>query len=182
MSDIILVDPNDVEIGHGSKLDVHRSGQLHRAFSVFVFDDDGRLLLQRRAAVKYHSPGLWSNTCCGHPRAGERTIESARRRLREEMGIDCPLTPAFAFTYRAELDRDLIEHEIDHVFVGRRSGDPEPDPSEVGEWKWVEPDDLAEGFRRNPERYTAWLGLALQGLEENGWFGDVRGGGRSDHV
>src|ERR1051326_4362398 len=114
MDEIILVDANDVEVGQGSKMEVRRRGKLRRAFSVFVFDKGGRLLLQQRAAGKYHSPGLWSNTCCGHPRSGETTALSTRRRLREEMGIDCALTEAFAFTYRAELDRDLIEHEIDH--------------------------------------------------------------------
>src|ERR1043166_653431 len=101
MDEIILVDANDVEVGQGSKMEVHRRGQLHRAFSVFVFDKGGRLLLQQRAAGKYHSPGLWSNTCCGHPRSGETTAQSAGRRLREEMGIDCALTEAFAFPYRA---------------------------------------------------------------------------------
>lgn len=170
MDEIILVDANDVEVGQGSKMEVHRRGQLHRAFSVFVFDKGGRLLLQQRAAGKYHSPGLWSNTCCGHPRSGETTAQSAGRRLREEMGIDCALTEAFAFTYRAELDRDLIEHEIDHVFVARFDGSPSPDPSEVGDWKWEQPAAVADDVRRHPDRYSAWLGQAMEGLEKGGWL------------
>ncbi|HEX7957304.1 MAG TPA: isopentenyl-diphosphate Delta-isomerase, partial [Pyrinomonadaceae bacterium] len=115
---LILVDADDRELGAGEKLEVHRAGALHRAFSVFVFDGRGRLLMQRRAAGKYHSGGLWSNTACGHPRPGEATRAAARRRLREEMGLDCELSAAFEFVYRAELGDSLVEHEYDHVFVG----------------------------------------------------------------
>src|SRR5918997_6672888 len=126
---VILVDEADREVGTGSKLEAHREGALHRAFSVFVFDRRGRLLLQKRAAGKYHSGGLWSNTCCGHPRPGEATAEAARRRLREEMNFDCELRAAFEFLYRAQFTNKLIEHEYDHVFVGEFGGVFVPDES-----------------------------------------------------
>src|SRR5687768_17165134 len=116
---VILVDEWNREVGADEKLRAHESGALHRAFSVFVFDAAGRLLLQRRARSKYHSGGLWSNTACGHPRPGEGTDEAARRRLREEMGFECGLREAFVFTYRAELEGGLVEHEFDQVFVGQ---------------------------------------------------------------
>src|SRR4051812_34432219 len=121
---LILVDAHDRELGAGEKLQVHLAGALHRAFSIFVFDAAGRLLIQKRAPGKYHSAGLWSNTACGHPRPGEATAPAARRRLREEMGLDCELHEAFEFLYRAELGDALVEHEYDHVFVGTHVGDP----------------------------------------------------------
>src|ERR1041384_1067698 len=115
---VVLGDERDLEVGAGEELAVHRSGTLHRAFSIFVFDHAGRVILQRRAGGKYHSAGLWSNTCCGHPRPGEPVETAAHRRLREEMGFDCSLAWSFTFTYRAVLDRGLTEHEVDHVWVG----------------------------------------------------------------
>src|SRR2546423_9920022 len=127
---LILVDSSDREIGVGEKLETHREGRLHRAFSIFIFDGAGRLLLQKRAPTKYHSGGLWSNTACGHPRPGEETVAAAHRRLREEMGFDCELRAAFGFLYRAELRERLIEHEYDHVFVGEFRGAPAPDVAE----------------------------------------------------
>ena len=134
---VVLVDERDVAIGTQEKLRAHRDAALHRAVSVFVFDGSGAMLLQRRAAGKYHSGGLWSNAACGHPRPGETPADAPHRRLREEMGIDCPLAPAFTFTYRAELGAGLVEHEVDHVFVGRSGADPAPDPGEVDGWRWV---------------------------------------------
>ncbi len=160
---LILVDADDRELGAGEKLEVHRAGTLHRAFSVFIFDRRGRLLLQQRAAGKYHSAGLWSNTACGHPRPGEATREAARRRLREEMGLDCELREAFEFVYRAELEGSLVEHEYDHVFVGTCETEPAPDPSEVAAWRWVTMGELREGLRAEPRRYSSWLKLAIEG-------------------
>ena len=160
---VILVDEQDRELGASEKLRAHAEGALHRAFSVFVFDRAGRLLLQRRARAKYHSGGLWSNTCCGHPRPGEQTAAAARRRLREEMNFDCELREAFGFVYRAELENALVEHEYDHVFVGEFEDAPAPDPSEVEEWKWMELVDLRRELREEPERYSYWLKMVVEG-------------------
>ena len=160
---LILVDAEDRELGPGEKLRAHLEGALHRAFSVFIFDRRGRLLMQKRAAAKYHSAGLWSNTACGHPRPGEATREAARRRLREEMGLDCELRAAFEFLYRAELEGALVEHEYDHVFVGTHEGDPAPDPAEVEDWRWVPMDELRRGLKDEPRRYSPWLKLVVEG-------------------
>jgi isopentenyl-diphosphate delta-isomerase len=161
---VILVSESDEAIGEAKKLEAHRLGLLHRAFSVFVLDDDGRVLLQRRARSKYHSPGLWSNTCCGHPRPGERTIDAASRRLREEMGIECDLFPVFSFRYRAELDSGLVEHEVDHVFIGRSMGAPRHDPGEVDEWRWMRVDQARAWSEREPQSFTAWFPAVFTGL------------------
>lgn len=164
---VILVDEQDRELGVVEKMQAHRDGALHRAFSVFVFDPAGRLLLQKRAAGKYHSGGLWSNTCCGHPRPGEATVDAARRRLREEMNFDCDLREAFDFIYRAELEGALVEYEFDHVLIGERAGDPPaPDPSEAEDWRWVSMGELRAGLRDDPARYSRWLKLAV---ESEGW-------------
>ena len=160
---LILVDEHDRELGACGKLEAHRAGALHRAFSVFVFDRRGRLLMQKRARDKYHSAGLWSNTACGHPRPGEATAEAARRRLREEMGFDCALREAFGFVYRAELEGALVEYEYDHVFFGTHEADPAPDPTEVEEWRWVGMDELRRGLREEPRRYSYWLKLVVDG-------------------
>ncbi|HLB36849.1 MAG TPA: isopentenyl-diphosphate Delta-isomerase [Gemmatimonadales bacterium] len=157
---VILVDERDAPVGELEKLEAHRRGALHRAFSVFVHDREGRVLLQRRAQSKYHSGGLWSNTCCGHPRPGENTGAAATRRLREEMGFECRLEAAGGFLYRARLG-DLTEHEFDHVFAGRFDGDPRPDPAEVAEWGWTHVDQLTRDLVTHPERYTVWLAKAL---------------------
>lgn len=162
---VILVDEQDRELGAVEKMQAHREGALHRAFSVFVFDAEGRLLLQRRARAKYHSGGLWSNTACGHPRPGEATQAAAHRRLREEMGFDCELREAFDFLYRAELAGGLVEHELDHVFVGRFDGEPAPDASEVEGWRRTTLEKLREDLGRRPDEYSYWLRVAL-GLEE----------------
>jgi isopentenyl-diphosphate delta-isomerase len=160
---VVLVDERDRPLGDADKLDAHRQGRLHRAFSVFVVDGVGRLLLQRRAALKYHSGRLWSNTCCGHPRPGENTRAAAERRLAEEMGLGCPLEAVGAFVYRAPLG-DLVEHEYDHVFRGRFEGDPRPDPAEVEAWRWMPLEDLHADLAAYPGTYTVWLSEALEQL------------------
>ena len=166
---LILVDADDREVGTESKLPAHVDGKLHRAFSVFVFDGAGRMLLQRRAAQKYHSAGLWSNTCCGHPLSGEPTEEAAHRRLGEEMGFDCPLQPVFRFRYRAEVDNGLVEHEYDHVLVGRFDGSPVPNPEEVAEWRWAAFEDVSEDHVVNPTTYSVWFKIALREFQVRGW-------------
>ena len=159
---VIVIDEADRALGTASKREAHVAGILHRAFSVFVIDAEGRVLLQRRASDKYHSGGLWTNTACGHPRPGEDTAEAAARRLREEMGIRCAIEPAGAFHYRATLANGLIEHELDHVFVGHWSGVPAPDPREAEDWRWVGVAALREEVQAHPDRFTAWLVGALE--------------------
>jgi isopentenyl-diphosphate delta-isomerase len=159
---VVLVDQRDRERGTAPKLAVHRTGALHRAFSVFVFDAAGRLLLQRRAAAKYHSGGLWTNTCCGHPRPGEAVVAAAERRLVEEMGFSTTLRRVGAFTYRAPVGGGLVEHEYDHVLVGAFDREPVPTPAEVDEWRWVAPDALRAECQEHPERFTSWFAQALR--------------------
>ena len=178
--EVILVDERDRELGASAKLRAHREGALHRAFSVFVFDDAGRLLLQKRASGKYHSGGLWSNTACGHPRPGEATEAAARRRLREEMNFDCELREEFSFLYRAELEGGLVEHEYDHVFTGTYSGRPAPDPAEVEDWEWVTIAELRRAVGREPARYSRWLRIVIEDsrwhrLRASGGNGGVKG-------
>lgn len=158
---VTLVDADDNVLGAEAKLRAHREGKLHRAFSIFVFDRDRRLLLQRRSAHKYHSASLWSNTCCGHPRPGEATASAAARRLREEMGFACELRPAFRTIYHATLAGSMVEHELDQVLVGRFDGVPSPDPSEVDDIARVPLDDLRRRVAAAPGEYTAWLRLLL---------------------
>lgn len=157
---VVLVDEKDREIGTQEKLQAHVDGALHRAFSVFIFNDRGEMLLQQRHPDKYHSGGLWSNACCSHPRPGESVADAARRRLHEEMGIRCALRPAFQFVYQTRLG-DLYEHEYDHVFLGCFNGDPEPDQNEVADWRWASADALRRDVAAHPERYTYWFRLAL---------------------
>lgn len=165
MEQVVLVDEADAPVGAEEKSAAHQAGLLHRAFSVFVFDGAGRLLLQRRAPGKYHSAGQWSNTCCGHPRPGEPLLQAARRRLREEMGFDCALRPIGAYRYRAELDNGLTENEIDQLLVGDSDGPPSPDPAEASEWRWAEPEALRREIAENPLRFTVWLrGCLAQAL------------------
>ncbi|MDQ3101337.1 MAG: isopentenyl-diphosphate Delta-isomerase, partial [Bacteroidota bacterium] len=139
---VVLVNEQDEEIGTMPKLEAHQKGVLHRAFSIFIFNDDGELLLQRRAKDKYHSAGLWSNTCCSHPRSGEALEIAAVRRLREEMGMEVPLQHRTSFIYHAEFENGLKEHELDHIFFGRSMKDPNPDPAEVADWKYVNAEQL----------------------------------------
>lgn len=161
---VVLVDARDRALGTAEKLDAHRRGLLHRAFSVFAFDAAGRLILQRRAAGKYHGAGLWTNACCSHPGPGEPVAAAASRRLREEMGFSAELRPAFAFLYRAEVGGGLVENEYDHVLLGRCDARPEPDPAEVDEWRAEAPDALLADVARAPQRYTVWFRLALAEL------------------
>lgn len=161
---VVLVDQHDVEVGVAPKLEAHRDGRLHRAVSVVLFDDRGRVLLQRRALEKYHSGGLWSNTCCGHPRPGESVTDAARRRLRDELGIvGCDLTLVGDFLYRAELTDGLVEHELDHVLIGRWSGVLGPDPREVSETRWVDRAALLEAIDHGaPGDFTVWAGAVVR--------------------
>jgi isopentenyl-diphosphate delta-isomerase type 1 len=158
---LILVDGNDRQIGTGLKLQVHREGLLHRAFSIFIFDHKGRLLLQRRAAGKYHSANLWTNTCCGHPRPGEETEHAAHRRLGEEMGLACPLREVMTLTYQARVPGNLIEHEFDHIYIGTFDGEPQANPTEASEWRWIEIPALQQWVDTAPEALTAWFNVIL---------------------
>ncbi len=157
MNDITLVNEDDIQIGVGKKMDVHRRGLLHRAFSVFIFNDNHEVLIQKRALEKYHCGGLWANTCCSHPAPGETWTDAAHRRLPEEMGFDCGLKEEFVFTYRAEFENNLIEHEIDHVFFGKWNGTPKMNPEEVCDYRWVALDDLFREVKETPEMFAPWF-------------------------
>ena len=160
---VVLVDSDDTAIGTAEKLHVHRTGQLHRAVSVFLFDARGRMWLQRRARHKYHSPGLWSNACCTHPRPGETAAAAATRRVREELGAECSrLWPLFSFVYYAPLEDGLVEHEYDHVFAGRMDVDPRPDPREVEAVRAVAVPRLLRTIHARPECFTPWLRIAVE--------------------
>lgn len=158
---VILVDSEDREIGTEEKMEAHRSGVLHRAFSAFVVRPDGHMLLQRRAFSKYHSPGLWSNTCCSHPRPGETVLEAANRRMIEEMGMTVNLQPAFSFVYRADLPGQLVEHEFDHVLIGSSEQVPVPVAAEVDDWRWESSDRILSELAKTPDEFTVWFRIAL---------------------
>ncbi|MDB4891636.1 MAG: Isopentenyl-diphosphate delta-isomerase [Gemmatimonadetes bacterium] len=166
---VVLVDVEDHEVGVASKLKAHQDGQLHRAFSVLVFDSSGSMLLQRRSALKYHSAGLWSNSCCGHPRPGEDLTQAAQRRLREELGLDVALHPEFSFIYEAALEGGMHEHELDHVFVGYSDADPVPDPGEVSEWRRVAPRELMREMSADPAAFTVWFDILMRRTEASRW-------------
>ena len=158
---VILVNNNDQPLGAMEKMEAHEKGMLHRAFSIFIFNSEGKLLMQRRADEKYHSAGLWTNTVCSHPRTGEKILEAAHRRLKEEMGIDCDLEEVYSFTYKAHVGDGMTEHEFDHVFVGHSDEIPVPDPEEVSEWKYVSLDWLLNDVKENPGDYTIWFAKIL---------------------
>ena len=160
---VVLVDEDDRPQGTAEKLRAHTEGWMHRAFSVFVFDPAGRLLIQQRAPGKYHSGGLWSNTCCSHPGPDESPAEAAQRRLYEEMGFSCAVTRAFSSTYRTPVGPRLTEHEYDHVFVATvDSVQVQPNPDEVADWQWTAPTTLRQNIRAHPDRYTPWFRLLLE--------------------
>lgn len=161
-TEVILVNEKDEVLGSMEKLEAHEKGLLHRAFSIFVFNSKGELLIHQRAFGKYHSEGLWTNTCCSHPAPGETIIEAAHRRLKEEMGLSCQMQQAFHFVYKAELDNNLIEHELDHVVIGICDSNPEINPDEAIDFKWVELSDLLIDVSKNPSNYTFWFKTILQ--------------------
>ena len=164
---VVLVDEQDRPLGVEAKLKAHEAGgRLHRAFSVFLFDAAGRMLLQRRATTKYHFGGLWTNACCSHPQWGEDVVSGAKVRLREELGVVADLSEAFTFVYRADDPASgLTEHEFDHVLFGQFDGRPEPDPAEVDGWRWVDPYELSRDVAAHPERYTPWFRIALDQVQ-----------------
>ena len=159
---VILVDEKDNVLGTLSKLEVHAKGLLHRAISVFLFDDEGNWIIQQRALNKYHSAGLWTNTCCSHPNYNETVIDAANRRLMEEMGVECELNFVFKLLYRTELDNELVEHELDHVFIGFTNQLPKPNVDEVKTWKLMSFLEIHQDVQNNPDHYTEWFKLLYQ--------------------
>lgn len=154
---VILVNENDEQIGLMPKMEAHEKGVLHRAFSVFIFNDQNELLLQQRSLDKYHSPGLWTNTCCSHQRHGETSLEAGRRRLQEEMGFSTVLKETTSFIYKAPFDNGLTEHELDHILVGKYNKQPQINKEEVASWKWMELEAVKKDIELNPDEYTAWF-------------------------
>lgn len=154
---VILVNMKDEPVGLMPKMEAHQKGELHRAFSVFVFNDRNELMLQQRALDKYHSPGLWTNTCCSHQREGETNIEAGKRRLQEEMGFSTDLEDTISFIYKAPFDNGLTEHEFDHILVGKFNAKPKPNPGEAASWKWMSLEGVAQDMRTNPNIYTEWF-------------------------
>ena len=162
---VVLVDGSDNEIGVMEKMEAHRRGLLHRAFSVFIFNHAGEMLLQRRAIEKYHSGGLWTNACCSHPRPGEDVALAANRRLEEELGFQTSLKPLFSFTYQTEFGNGLTEHEFDHVLAGFYDGKIDPDPTEVEEFRYSSLSKISEEMISNPENFTSWFRIAFPRIE-----------------
>ncbi|MFV8281662.1 isopentenyl-diphosphate Delta-isomerase [Christiangramia marina] len=154
---VILVNEKDEQIGLMEKIEAHEKALLHRAFSVFVFNDKHELMIQQRALSKYHSPGLWTNTCCSHQREGESNIEAGKRRLQEEMGFSTELKDTISFIYKAPFDNGLTEHEFDHILVGYFEGKPDLNPDEVAEWKWMSLEAIEKDMQANPFIYTEWF-------------------------
>lgn len=165
---IILVDEKDREIGTEKKQKAHQNGaKLHRAFSAFVFNSDGRMMLHLRARPKYHGGGLWTNACCGHPRPGETTDAGMIRRLKEEMGFMCPLKEITAFEYRApNVGNGLTEHEYDHIFFGTFDGEPKLNPEECEDWKWIDVAEIRKDINKNPQNYTPWFVILFKELDK----------------
>jgi isopentenyl-diphosphate delta-isomerase len=163
---VILVNDKDEEIGIMPKLEAHEKALLHRAFSVFVMNSGGELMLQQRAAGKYHSPRLWTNTCCSHQRLGESSVEAGKRRLMEEMGFQTDLKELFSFVYKAPFENGLTEHEYDHVLLGYYEDDPMVNPAEAANWKWMKPEAIRLDMREHPARYTAWFRIIFDRFYE----------------
>jgi isopentenyl-diphosphate delta-isomerase len=154
---VILVNERDEPQGTMEKMEAHQKAVLHRAFSVFIFNQHNELMLQQRALHKYHSPGLWTNTCCSHQRMGEDSVDAGRRRLREEMGFETDLTFKGSFIYKAPFDNGLTEHELDHILVGHYTGEPRINSEEVASWRWISMNDLKKDIDQNPDLYTVWF-------------------------
>ena len=165
-TEVILVNEQDEPIGTMEKMEAHRKALLHRAFSVFIFNQKGEMLLQQRAADKYHSPNLWTNACCSHPRPDEITEEAAHRRMKEEMGFDAELKHAFSFIYKTNFDNGLAEHELDHVFFGQYDGPIFPDNREVKDYCYMTVDAIKESMNMHNHKYTSWFKIAFPKLEE----------------
>ena len=162
---VILVNEKDEPLGVMEKMEAHLKGSLHRAFSVFIFDREGRMLLQQRASSKYHGGLLWTNTCCSHPYPDERTEAAAVRRLQEEMGFTAPLQEIFSFTYEARVENGLVEHEFDHVFAGEYEGEIQPDAGEVAAYKYEEMDTIKKEIQVRPQIFTEWFKIAFPKME-----------------
>lgn len=160
-NNVVLVDNKDHVLGEMEKMEAHQKGILHRAFSVFIFDYEGKILLQQRAFEKYHGGGLWTNACCSHPQLGEDIRTGAMERLGYEMGLECDLQYLFSFTYKAKVENDLVEHELDHVLIGKTNELPNPHPNEVAAYKWIDVEDLKNDILVNQQQYTAWFKIAL---------------------
>ncbi|WP_420321915.1 isopentenyl-diphosphate Delta-isomerase [Flagellimonas sp.] len=159
---VILVNEADEPIGLMPKMEAHEKAVLHRAFSVFVMNNKGQTMLQQRAKDKYHSPLLWTNTCCSHQRDGESNVEAGKRRLQEEMGFQTELKELFSFIYKAPFDNGLTEHELDHVMIGSYEDAPTINPEEVENWKWMYPSEIKEDITQNPKQYTAWFKIIFE--------------------
>ncbi len=165
---VVLVDENDQEIGSMGKQEAHEKGLLHRAFSVFLMNDKGEWLLQQRALSKYHSPGLWTNACCSHPRKGETTIDGAHRRLMEELGIEvAELLKTYHFLYKADVGGGMIEHELDHVYVGLYNGVPNFNKDEVADYIYISLEDLELDIAQNPDKYTEWFKITFNDFKKH---------------
>lgn len=176
--DVILVNEQDEALGRMEKMEAHRQGVLHRALSVFLFDPEGRMLLQQRAPGKYHGGGLWTNACCSHPAPGEDVGAAAQRRLGEELGISAPLQKIFEFHYRAPVENNLVEHEYDHIFAGEFSGALQADPEEVADTRYETMERLRADLKQEPERFTSWFRLLFPQIE--GWWAGRYGTQKSD--
>ena len=167
MEEVILVDKEDKEIGLMEKIKAHENGgTLHRAFSVLIFNSKNEMMIQQRAFGKYHWPGIWANTCCSHPRKDEKTINAAHRRLIEEMGFDTEIEEKFVFTYKADFENGLTEHETDHVFFGYYEDDPKINKEEVNSFKWISIPNLLRDIKENPKEYAPWFKIILEKTQE----------------
>ncbi len=167
MEQVVLVDEQDHPIGLMEKQAAHVTPHLHRAFSVFIFNSKGKLLLQQRALTKYHSPGLWTNTCCSHPRDGETLAEATSRRLMEEMGMRCEMHEVYTFIYKAPVGQGLTEHEFDHVWIGRSDDTPQINREEVESWKYMSLSDLKKDIQLHPELYTEWFKITFEEMSRH---------------